>query len=160
MKSVIEEPSMLVTRTTRFTTLGLALLLAIAVFSSGFFLKHFFTPNVVSAEEMENSLSTPPLTVGTSLDCIAANIGRTPVTLIIELHDMNGEVAFNQTCRLPPGAVNAGGRQCSIIEGAPLFVGYCTFKVTNGDKRDIRAAILSQDANLGTGGLSAALPAQ
>jgi hypothetical protein len=106
------------------------------------------------------SLSTPPLTVGTSLDCIAANIGTTPVTLNIELHDMNGEVAFNQTCKLPPGAVNAGGSQCSIIEGAPLFVGYCTFKVTNGSKQDIRAAILSQDVNLGTGGLSAALPAQ
>jgi hypothetical protein len=151
---------MLVTKMPRFTPPGLALLVAIGVFSSGFALKHLFTPAVVSADEMENSLSTPPLTVGTSVSCIAANIGKTPVTLDIELHDMNGAVAFNQTCRLPPGAVNAGGRQCSILEGAPLFVGYCTFKVINGNKQDIRAAILSQDVNPGAGGLSAALSAQ
>ena len=83
---------MLVTRKPRFTTLGLVLLLAVGVFSSRFVLKHLFTPTVVSAngEEMENSLSTPPLTVGTSLSCIAANIGKTPVTLNIEMHDMDG----------------------------------------------------------------------
>lgn len=73
---------------------------------------------------------------------------------------MNGAVASNQACNLPPGAVNYGGSQCAVTEGAPLFVGYCTFKVKTGDKRDIRAAILSQDANLGTGGLSAAIPAE
>jgi hypothetical protein len=154
---------MLVPRKQRFTTVGFVLLLAVGVFSSSLLLKHLFTPTVVRAndEGRENSLSTPPLTVGTSLNCIAANIGKTPVTLNIEMHDTNGAVTNSETCTLPSGAVNAGGSQCAIVDGAPLFVGYCTFEVTQGNKRDIRAAILSQDANLGaTGGLLAALPAQ
>jgi hypothetical protein len=154
---------MLATRKPRFTTLGLVLLFTVGVFGTGFVLKHLSTPTVVRAndEGRENSLSTPPLTVGTSLNCIAANIGKVPVTLNIEMHDMNGAVTNSGTCSLPSGAVNAGGSQCSIVDGAPLFVGYCTFEVTSGNKRDIRAAILSQDANLGaTGGLLAALPAQ
>jgi hypothetical protein len=50
---------MLLTRMTRFTTLCLTLMLAIALFSSGFVLRHFLIPTVVNAEEIETSLSTP-----------------------------------------------------------------------------------------------------
>ncbi len=58
-------------------------------------------PIVVSADEKGNSLSTPPLTVGTSLQCIAANVGESPVFLDIELHDVNGvEIAFSKLFRL------------------------------------------------------------
>ena len=107
------------------------------------------------------SLSTPPLTLGTSLNCIAANVGKTAVTLDIELHDVNGTVVGSQRCTLPPGAVNAGGSQCSVVDGAPAgFVGYCTFTVIHGSKQEIRAAILSQNANLGLGAQPTALPAQ
>jgi hypothetical protein len=76
-----------------------------------------------STDEGENSspasLSTPLLTLGTSLVCIAANVGKTPLTLGNELHDVNGTVVVSQRCTLPTGAVNAGGNQCSVLEGAP-----------------------------------------
>ncbi len=114
-----------------------------------------------NADEDSNVLSTPPLTLGTSLVCIAANVGKTPVIVDIELHDVNGAVPFSERCTLPPGAVNAGGIQCSVVEGAPEgFVGYCTFTVEMGDKQHIRAAILSQNANEGIGHVPAALPAR
>jgi hypothetical protein len=118
-----------------------------------------------SADEGENSssnsLSTPPLTLGTSLVCIAANVGKSPSTLDIELHDVNGTVVVSERCTLPPGAVNAGGSQCSVVEAAPAgFVGYCTFNVIHGSKQHIRAAILSNNVNLGIGAQPTALPAQ
>jgi hypothetical protein len=109
----------------------------------------------------DNVLSTPPLTLGTSLVCLAANVGKTLVALDIELHDVNGTVVTSESCRLPPGAVNAGGQQCSAVEAAPAgFVGYCTFTVKIGRKQDIRAAILAQDANQGIGAIPTALPAR
>jgi hypothetical protein len=109
----------------------------------------------------DNVLSTPPLTLGTSLVCLAANVGKTRVALEIELHDVNGTVVASEDCRLPPGAVNAGGQQCSAVEAAPEgFVGYCTFTVKIGKKEDIRAAILAQNANQGIGAIPSALPAQ
>jgi hypothetical protein len=153
-KSVIKEATMILARTPRLATLlWLAPVFALCMVSSS------------SADEGENSsstsLSTPPLTIGTSLVCIAANVGKTPLTLDIELHDVNGTVVVSQRCALPPGAVNAGGSQCSVVEGAPAgFVGYCTFTVIHGSKQHIRAAILSQNANLGIGAQPAALPAQ
>ena len=108
-----------------------------------------------------NVLSTPPLTLGTSLVCLAANVGNTPVTLIIDLHDVNGTVVASESCKLPPGAVNAGGSQCAAVEAAPEgFVGYCTFTVNIGRKENIRAAILAQNANQGIGAIPSALPAQ
>lgn len=118
-----------------------------------------------SADEGANpsstSLSTPPLTLGTSFVCIAANVGKTPLTLDIELHDVNGTVVVSERCTLPAGAVNAGGTQCAAVEGAPAgFVGYCTFAVIHGSKQQVRAAILSQNANLGLGAQPAALAAQ
>lgn len=107
-----------------------------------------------------DTLATPPLTLGTSLACIAANVGRKQATLDIELHDVNGTAVAAQRCTLPPGAVNAGGSQCSIVEAAPAgFVGYCTFTVLRGNTNDIRAAILSSNANLGPGAQPTALAA-
>jgi hypothetical protein len=109
----------------------------------------------------DNVLSTPPLTLGTSLVCLAANVGKRPVTLVVELHDVNGAVVASENCKLPPGAVNAGGQQCSAVEAAPEgFVGYCTFTVSIGAKQDIRAAILAQDANQGIGAMPTALSAR
>jgi hypothetical protein len=109
----------------------------------------------------DNVLSTPPLTLGTSLVCLAANVGKTLVALEIALHDVNGTVVTSENCRLPPGAVNAGGQQCAAVEAAPEgFVGYCTFTVKIGKKQDIRAAILAQNANQGIGAIPSALPAQ
>jgi hypothetical protein len=109
----------------------------------------------------DNVLSTPPLTLGTSLVCLAANVGKTLVTLDIALHDVNGAIVTSESCRLPPGAVDAGGQQCSAVEAAPEgFVGYCTFTIKIGKKRDIRAAILAQNANAGIGAIPSALPAQ
>jgi hypothetical protein len=103
----------------------------------------------IADDDDNGMLSTPPLTLGTSLVCLAANVGNTPVTLDIE------------SCRLPPGAVNAGGEQCSAVEAAPEgFVGYCTFTVRVGRKQNIRAAILAQNANQGLGHIPTALPAQ
>lgn len=118
-----------------------------------------------SADQRESSppasLSTPPLTLGTSLVCLAANVGKTQATLDIELHDVNGTVVAAERCTLPPAAVNAGGTQCAAVEAAPGgFVGYCTFTVLQGSKEHIRAAILSQNANLGRGAQPAALAAQ
>jgi hypothetical protein len=108
-----------------------------------------------------NSLSTPPLTLGTSLVCLAANVGKSPVTLDIEMHDVNGTVVASETCTLPPGAVNFGGKQCSLVDAAPAgSVGYCTFSLKDGNKKSIRAAILSFNANLGLGHQPTALPAQ
>lgn len=108
-----------------------------------------------------NSLSTPPLTLGTSLSCIAANVSLKQVTLDIELHDVNGTVVAAQRCTLPPGAVNAGGSQCAVVQAAPAgFVGYCTFTVIQGQKKNIRAAILSHNSNQGLGNVPAALPAE
>jgi hypothetical protein len=130
------------------TRLSLAPLLALCMVSSG------------HADEGD-TLSTPPLTLGTSLNCIAANVGKTPLTLDIELHDVNGTVFGSQRCTLPPGAVNAGGSQCAIVDGAPAgFVGYCTFTVVHGSKQNVRAAILSQNYNLGLGAQPSALAAQ
>ena len=123
-----------------------------------------FVAGSVQADEKENqsnTLATPPLTLGTSLSCIVANIGRKQVTLDIEMHDVNGTVVAADRCTLPAGAVNAGGVQCAILQSAPAgFVGYCTFTVLQGDKRDIRAAILSHNANQGLGNVPAALAAQ
>jgi hypothetical protein len=145
---------MLVARTPRLTALlCLVPLLAFCMVSTG------------SADEGDdassNSLSTPPLTLGTSLVCLAANVGKTPVTLDIEMHDVNGTVVASERCTLPPGAVNFGGRQCSLVDAAPAgFVGYCSFTLRDGNKRHIRAAILSFNANLGLGHQPTALPAQ
>jgi len=145
---------MIIGRTPRLATrLCLAPVFALCMVSSG------------SADEgknsSSNSLSTPPLTLGTSLVCIAANVGKIPSTLDIELHDVNGTVVAGQRCTLPPGAVNAGGSQCSVVEAAPAgFVGYCTFTVIHGSKQHIRAAILSHNVNLGLGAQPTALPAQ
>jgi hypothetical protein len=109
----------------------------------------------------DNVLSTPPLTLGTSLVCLASNVGKRPVTLVIELHDGNGTVVASENCKLPPGTVNAGGEQCSAVEAAPEgFVGYCTFAVNIGTKQDIRAAILAQNANQGIGAIPTALSAR
>jgi hypothetical protein len=108
----------------------------------------------------DNVLSTPPLTLGTSLVCLASNVGKRPVTLVIELHDVNGTVVASEKCKLPPGAVNAGGEQCAVVEAAPEgFVGYCTFAVDIGTKQDIRAAILAQNVNQGIGAIPTALSA-
>jgi len=145
---------MLVARTPRLPTLlCLAPLFAICMVSSG------------AADEGDNSLSktlaTPPLVLGTSLVCLAANVGKTPVTLDIAMHDVNGTVVASETCTLPPGAVNFGGRQCSLVDAAPAgFVGYCTFTLIDGNKKQIRAAILSFNANLGLGNQPTALAAQ
>lgn len=144
---------MLVAKTSRSPTLlCLAPLFAICMVSSG------------TAQERENSssasLSTPPLLAGTNLACVAANVGKTPVTVDIELHDaQTGAVPFSERCALPPGLGNFGGTQCAILRGAPM-AGYCTFTVIHGNKHDIRAAILSENGNLGVGALLAALPAQ
>lgn len=109
----------------------------------------------------DDSLATPPLTLGTSLVCIAANVGKAPATLDIQLHDVNGAVVAGQRCTLPAGAVNAGGSQCSVVEAAPAgFVGYCTFDMVHGGKQNIRAAILSQNVNLGPGAQPTALAAK
>lgn len=137
----------------RTPRLALLLLSALAVVGTG------------SADEEDRSpgavLATPPLTLGTSLVCIAANVGNAPSTLDIQLHDVNGAAVAGQRCTLPAGAVNAGGTQCSVVEAAPAgFVGYCTFTVVHGNRKDIRAAILSQNANLGLGAQPSALPAQ
>ena len=108
----------------------------------------------------DNVLSTPPLTLGTSLVCLASNVGKRPVTLVIELHDVNGTVVASEKCKLPPGAVNAGGEQCAAVEAAPEgFVGYCTFAVDIGTKQDIRAAILAQNVNQDIGAIPTALSA-
>jgi hypothetical protein len=151
---VIKEVTMMLAGKPRLATLlCLAPLFALCTVSSG------------RADEGENSssnsLATPPLTLGTSLVCIAANIGKVPLTLDIELHDVNGTAVVSQRCTLPPGAVNAGGSQCSVVEGAPAgFVGYCTFTAIHGSKQHIRAAILSQNVNLGIGAQPTALAAQ
>ena len=121
----------------------------------------------VHADETERegrspqSLATPPLTLGTSLSCVAANVSLKQATLDIELHDVNGTAVAAQRCTLPPGAVNFGASQCTVVQGAPAgFVGYCTFTMIRGHKKDIRAAILSHDANEGLGNVPAALPAE
>ena len=107
-----------------------------------------------------NILSTPPLLPGTNLACVAANVGKTPVTVDIEMHDATtGAIPFRERCELPPGFGNFGGNVCAIERGAPL-AGYCTFTVVHGNKKDIRGAILSENGNLGVGALLGALPAQ
>jgi hypothetical protein len=121
-----------------------------------------FTACSVLADENESQvLSTPPLTLGTSLSCLAANVGTKPVILDIAAHDVNGTVMGAARCTLPPGAVNAGGSQCGAVQSAPAgFVGYCTFTVVQGQKKNIRAAILSHNSNEGPGSVPAALAAQ
>jgi hypothetical protein len=145
---------MIIARTPRLAAhLGLAPLLGLCMVGSS------------GADQGEtsssNSLSTPPLTLGTSLVCLAANVGKTQATLDIELHDVNGTVVAAERCTLPPGAVNAGGSQCAAVQAAPAgFVGYCTFTLLQGSKQHIRAAILSQNANAGVGAQPVALAAQ
>ena len=114
-----------------------------------------------TGNQSSNSLSTPPLTLGTSLSCVAANVSPKQATLDIELHDVNGTVVAADRCTLPPGAVNFGGSQCTVLQAAPAgFVGYCTFAVIQGQKKNIRAAILSHNVNLGLGNVPAALAAE
>jgi hypothetical protein len=111
------------------------------------------------AADDDNFLSTPPMHPGNTLECIAANVGKRPVNLLIELFDENGNVPFSETCQLPPGAINFGGQQCALLGGAPN-AGWCKFTVTFGNKRDIRATICSLDINLGIGAAPSCLPAQ
>jgi len=107
-------------------------------------------------------LATPPLTLGTSLACVAANVGTKQATLDIEMHDTDGTVIASQRCTLPPGAINFGGTQCAVLQAAPLpgRVGYCTFTVLQGQKKYIRAAIMSHNSNQGLGNVPAALAAE
>ena len=107
----------------------------------------------------DNVLSTPPMYPGNSIQCLAANIGNRTVKLLIEMVDQDGGVPFNETCQLPPGAINAGGAQCAVLEGAPR-VGWCRFTVTFGSTQDIRASICSIDDNLGAGAAPSCLSAQ
>ena len=106
-------------------------------------------------------LATPPLTLGTSLACVAANVGPKQATLDIEMHDTNGAVIASDRCTLPPGAINFGGSQCAVLQAAPPgMVGYCTFTVLQGQKKNIRAAIMSHNSNQGPGNVPAALAAE
>lgn len=104
--------------------------------------------NSSHADEREssasNALFTPPLNYANSLTCVVSNIGRSPVTVDVELHDINGAVALSERCVMPPGATNFGGRQCGAVRGAPAFGGgYCAFRVLRGNKDNLRAAIQS-----------------
>jgi hypothetical protein len=107
----------------------------------------------------ENVLSTPPMHPGNTLECIAANVGKTPVNLLIQLFDENGNVPFSENCQLPPGAINFGGQQCGLLGGAPN-AGWCKFTLTFGRKESVRATICSLDINLGIGAAPSCLPAQ
>jgi hypothetical protein len=111
--------------------------------------------------EDDNVLSTPPMFPGNQLQCLVANVGKTPVSLLIELFDQNGDVAFSGNCRLPPNAIDypPPTAQCAFIAGAPA-AGWCKFTVTFGKKRDLRAAICSIDINLGPGAAPSCLSAQ
>ena len=107
----------------------------------------------------DNVLSTPPMYPGNSLQCIAANVGRTAVNLLIQMYDQNGDVPFSEICQLPPGTINVGGDLCAILQGAPN-AGWCKLTVTFGRTRDVRATICSIDSNLGIGAAPSCLSAQ
>lgn len=107
----------------------------------------------------DNVLSTPPMHPGNTMKCIAANIGKAPINLLIQLYDENGSVPFSETCQLPPGAINFGGNQCAVLDGAPR-AGWCKFTVTYGKKENVRAAICSIDVELGFGAAPSCLPAR
>ena len=110
-----------------------------------------------------NVLSTPPLNYANSLTCVVSNVGRSPVTVDVELHDIDGAVALSERCVMPPGATNFGGRQCAAVRGAPAFGGgYCAFRVLRGNKDNLRAAIQSDryDPVLSTSVPVSALSAQ
>jgi len=76
------------------------------------------------------------------LNCLAANVGTTPVTLNIELHGHGTVVAQALNCVLAPGAITGGVGPCPGVGAVPNNnFGYCTFTVTSGSKNKIRASI-------------------
>jgi hypothetical protein len=123
--------------------------------------------SAVHADEREsaasNVLFTPPLNYANSLTCVVSNVGRSPVTVDVELHDIDGAVALSEHCVMPPGATNFGMRQCAAVCGAPAFGGgYCAFRVLQENKDNLRAAIQSDryDPVLSTSVPVSALSAQ
>jgi hypothetical protein len=112
------------------------------------------------ADDADQVLSTPPMFPGTTMACVAANVGKTPVNLRIEMFDeTKGTAPFSEVCQLPPGTGNFGGSLCGTLDGAPP-AGWCKFTVTFGQAQNIRAAICSLDTNLGLGAAPSCLSAE
>lgn len=107
----------------------------------------------------DNVLATPPTTPGNLVQCMAANVGTSPVSLLIEIFDQNGNVPISENCDLSPGTTTADDTPCPILKIATAVV-WCKFTVTSGRKRDVRASILSFDFNAGPGNAPSGLPAR